>query len=209
MKIAVIASNGRVGQLLVKEAIEHGHEVTGFAKGVNKSLAKNFVSKDVLTLTKEDLSSFDIVIDAAGGWTPETIPNIPNVAKHLISILSGTKIRLYVVGGAGSLFVNKEHTITVDMGENFPDAFKPLSFNHGIALQALRDSKDLDWVYVSPAGDFQAEGARTGEYTLAGEELTLNSKGESVISYADYVLAMIDLIESGKHLRERVSLVSK
>lgn len=27
---------------------------------------------------------------------------------------------------------------------------------------------------------------------LAGEELTLDSKGESVISYADYAIAMVD-----------------
>ena len=44
--------------------------------------------------------------------------------------------------------------------------------------------QDVKWTYVSPAGDFQAEGARTGDYILGGEELTLNSKGQSVISYA-------------------------
>lgn len=209
MKIAIVASNGRVGQLIVKEALARNHEVTGIGKGENKSLAKSYINKDALSLTQEDLAGYDVVVDAAGGWTPETIPNIPNVAKHLIEILSGTTIKLYVIGGAGSLFVNKEHTMTVDMGPDFPEAFKPLSYNHGIALKALRESSDLDWTYVSPAGDFQADGARTGEYTLAGEELVLNSKGESVISYADYALAMIDLIESGNHLRERVSLVSK
>lgn len=209
MKIAVIASNGRVGQLIVKEALARHHEVTGFGKGENKSVAKSYVKKDALSLTKEDLEGFDAVIDAAGGWTPETIPNIPNVVTHLIKILSGTDIKLYVVGGAGSLFVNKEHTLTVDMAPDFPEAFKPLSYNHGIALKALRESQGLDWTYVSPAGDFQADGARTGEYTLGGEDLLLNSKGESVISYADYAIGMIDLIESGTHLHERVSLVSK
>lgn len=30
------------------------------------------------------------------------------------------------------------------------------------------------------------DGARTDKYIWGGEELTLNSKGESVISYADY-----------------------
>lgn len=209
MKIAVIASNGRVGKLVVKEALARHHEVTGFAKGENRSGAKQYVNKDVYDLTKEDLAGFEAVIDCAGGWTPETIPNIPGVAKHLISLLSGSDIKLYVVGGAGSLFVNKEHTITVDMGPDFPDAWKPLSANHGIALAALRDSKDLDWTYVSPAGDFQADGERTGEYILGGDELLLNSKGQSVMSYADYAIAMIDLVESGKHLRKRVSVNSK
>ena len=57
--------------------------------------------------------------------------------------------------------------------------------------------------------DFQAEGERTGSYILAGEELTLNSRGESIISYADYAIAMMDEIEKGDHIRQRISVVQK
>ena len=67
----------------------------------------------------------------------------------------------------------------------------------------------MNWTYISPAGDFQADGERTGKYVLGGEELVLNSKGESVISYADYAIAMVDEIESGKHIKERISVVSE
>ena len=67
----------------------------------------------------------------------------------------------------------------------------------------------MKWTYVSPAGDFQADGERTGKYILGGEELVLNSKGQSVISYADYAIAMVDEIESGKHVKERISVVSE
>lgn len=209
MKIAVICSNGRVGKLIVKEALEKGLDITGFARGENKSLANNFINKDLFSLTSEDLEGYDVVVDAFGAWDEKHIPEIPEAVKHLLSILKGSHARLMVVGGAGSLFVNKEHTLTVDMGKNFPDAFKPLSYNHGLALEALRNSKDVKWTYVSPAGDFQAEGARTGEYQLGGEELLLNSKGESVISYADYALGFVDEIIANKHINERISLVSK
>ena len=64
MKVAVVCSNGRVGQFVVKEALAAGLDVTGFAKGENKSLAKNFVQKDLFALSKEDLSAFDVVVDA-------------------------------------------------------------------------------------------------------------------------------------------------
>ena len=63
--------------------------------------------------------------------------------------------------------------------------------------------------FISPAGDFQADGERTGEYILAGEELTLNDKGESIISYADYAIAMVDEIENGGHIQQRISVVRK
>jgi putative NADH-flavin reductase len=75
------------------------------------------------------------------------------------------------------------------------------------ALGELRQRNDVKWTYISPAGDFQADGERSGKYILAGEELTLNSKGESIISYADYAVAMVDEIEKGGHIGQRISVV--
>lgn len=51
--------------------------------------------------------------------------------------------------------------------------------------------------------------SRTGEYKLGGEELALNSNGESVISYADYAIAMIDEAENANYIGKRFSVVSK
>ena len=68
---------------------------------------------------------------------------------------------------------------------------------------------DVRWTYISPAGDFQADGAKTGKYILAGEELTLNTKGESVISYADYAVAMVDEALNGNHIQQRISVVAE
>ena len=82
-----------------------------------------------------------------------------------------------------------------------------MSAAHGLALAELRASEDVKWTYISPAGDFQADGERTGKYILAGEELTLNSRNESIISYADYALAMVDEIEKGNHIQQRISVV--
>ena len=77
------------------------------------------------------------------------------------------------------------------------------------ALDELRKRTDVKWTFVSPAGDFQPEGKRTGKYILGGEELTLNSKGESTISYADYAIAMVDEAIEGTHIQERISVVSE
>ena len=37
----------------------------------------------------------------------------------------------------------------------------------------------------------------------------MNSKGESVISYADYAIAMVDEITVESHIQQRISVVSK
>ena len=209
MKIAVICANGKAGRLIVREAMERGLDVTAVVRGENQSAAGKSVTKDLFDLTAADLKDFDVVVDAFGAWTADTIPQIPRAAAHLCDALSGTDTRLLIVGGAGSLYVNAEHTLTVADGPDFPDAFKPLAAAHDQALRQLRAREDVKWTYISPAGDFQAEGARTGEYILGGEELTLNSRGESVISYADYAIAMVDELTGGNHIRQRISVVSR
>lgn len=207
MKIAVVCANGKAGKLIVKEAMDRGLDVTAAVRGENHSAAEKVIRKDLFELTAADLAGFDAVIDAFGAWTPETLPQHSTSLKHLCDILSGTETRLLVVGGAGSLYVNPEHTVQVMDGPDFPDVFKPLASNMGKALEELRARNDVKWTYVSPAGDFRADGVKTGSYLLGGEELVLNSRGESVISYADYAAAMVDEAVSGNHIHERISVV--
>lgn len=208
-KIAVVGANGKAAQKIVEEALSRGFDVTAFGRGDNKSKASKYVKKDVFELTKEDLKEFDAVVDALGTWSLETLHVVSQAAAYLSELVRGTETRLVVVGGAGSLFVNAEHTSTLELQPEFPDFVKPVSASHGLALAILRAEKDVKWTYISPAADFQADGARTGKYILGGDELVLNSRGESVISYADYAIALVDEIEKGNHVGQRISVVGE
>ncbi len=208
MKIAVVAANGRVAQKVIKEALDRGFEVKAFGRDAeNKTVATDYVQKDIMELTKQDLAGFDAVVDGFGAWKDEDQPMHIKTSQHLCDILSGTATRLLIVGGAGSLYVNPEHTVQVKDGADFPAIFMPLANAMGEELDELRKRDDVNWTFISPAGDFQADGERSGKYILAGEELTLNARGESIISYADYAIAMVDEIESGDHVKQRISVV--
>ena len=207
MKIAVVAANGRVAGKVITEAVNRGFDVTAYGRQDNNTVTKTYVKKDLFDLTADDLKGFDAVVDAFGAWTEDTLGQHSTSLKHLCDILSGTDTRLLVVGGAGSLYVNQEHTAQVSDGPDFPDVFKPLAAAMAKALTELRERKDVKWTYISPAGDFQADGERSGRYILGGEELTLNSRNESIISYADYAIAMVDEIEKGNHIQQRISIV--
>ncbi|MCR4882265.1 MAG: NAD(P)-dependent oxidoreductase [Clostridiales bacterium] len=210
MKIAVVAATGRVGRKVIREATDRGFEVTAFVRNQAEIAGANqVIIKDIFDLTKEDLAGYDAVVDAFGAWTEDVLPQHSTTLAHLCDCLSGSDTRLLVVGGAGSLYVNPEHTACVADGPDFPAMFKPLASAMAKALSELRERKDVKWTYISPAGDFQADGERSGEYILAGEELTLNERGESVISYADYAIAMVDEIEKGSHVQQRISVVRK
>ena len=163
MKLAVIGANGKAGKLIVKEAVNRGLDVTAVVRGDNTTVAQEVLKKDLFDLTAADLKGFDVVIDAFGAWTEETLPQHSTSLKHLCDILSGTDTRLIVVGGAGSLYVNPEHTVCVADGPDFPDVFKPVAAAMAKALGELRARRDVKWTYISPAGDFRADGARTGK----------------------------------------------
>lgn len=209
-KVAVISANGRVGSLVVKELVERGYDVTGFGrKAQNTTVAQTYIQKDLFELTKADLAEFEIVVDAFGTFAPETLHLHVEVIKHLTALLAGTKTRLLIVGGAGSLYVDPEHKTQLVDTPDFPAEFYALAKAQTEALAELRKHDDVDWTFISPAADFQVDGKRTGEYILAGEELTLNDRGESIISYADYALAMVDEIQNGDHIKERISVVGK
>ncbi|MEE1273796.1 MAG: NAD(P)H-binding protein [Olegusella sp.] len=209
MKIAVVAANGRVGRLVVKEAVERGIDVTAFVRSDNKTAATQVIQKDIMDLVPEDLAGFDAVVDAFGTWNEADFPKQTITSQHLCDVLSGTDTRLLIVGGAGSLYVNPEHTVQVYQTEGFPPEFVSMAKSQVDELDALRKRDDVKWTFVSPAGDFQAEGPRTGAYILGGDELTLSEDGKSEISYADYAIAMVDEVEKGDHIQQRISVVRK
>ncbi|MFZ7236142.1 NAD(P)-dependent oxidoreductase [Avibacterium gallinarum] len=208
MKVAVIGANGKAGRLIVAEAVARGLEATAVVRGENHSAAQQVLKKDLFDLTKADLADFDVVIDAFATWTPETLPQHSTSLAHLCDILAGTKVRLLVVGGAGSLYTDASLAVQLVDTPDFPAEYKPIAQAMAQALAELRKRDDVQWTYLSPAAVFDPEGAKTGTYRLAGEVFSVNEKGESYVSYADYAIAMIDEALNGKHIRERISVLS-
>ncbi|MBR1601877.1 MAG: NAD(P)-dependent oxidoreductase [Synergistaceae bacterium] len=209
MKLAVVCANGKAGRLITDEAVKRGLDVTVIIRGENKTAANKVITKDILDIKPEDLKGFDAVIDTFGAWTPDTLPMHSTSLKALCDAVSGTNTRLLVVGGAGSLYVNPEHTMTLSQTPDFPESWQPLANAMAKALAELRERKDVKWTYISPAADFQADGAKTGKYILAGEDFTLNANKQSYISYADYAAAMIDEAVNGNHVNQRISVLAE
>lgn len=72
--------------------------MTAVVREENQTAAENVLKKDLFDLTTADLKNFDVVIDAFGAWTEETLAQHSTSLKHLCDLLSGTDIRLLVVG---------------------------------------------------------------------------------------------------------------
>lgn len=206
MKIAVIAANGKTGSLFTKDAIDAGHDVTAIVRGENRSAAQKAIIRDIMEITKEDVAGFDAVVDAFGGWRPEVLPMHVESVKHIADLLAGTETHFYVVGGAGSLWVDEDGTRLLST-DQFPAEFRPLATAQSDQLDYLRTRDDFVWTFVSPAIEYNAEGERTGTYTIVESDLlTFDEDGKSAISYADYALGLLELVERGGNVRERVNI---
>lgn len=209
MKIAVIGANGKAGKLIANEAVKRGFDVTAIVRSENQSQAQHVLQKDLFALTREDLQGFDAVVDAFGVWNEEQFPFHITSLRHLADLVEWQNGNLFIVWWAGSLIVDKEKGVRLVDSPDFPAEFKVLADVEAEAFLELRERANVNWIYVCPPADFRPEIENRGAYSLWNGEFALNSRGESAISYADYALAMVDLIEQNKYNQQIVSVNGK
>lgn len=210
MKIGIIGATGKAGNLILKEAVERGHQVTAIVRDAAKLTDKNVevLEKSIFDLKSDDVKQFDVVVNAFGAPLGEEQAHV-DAGHALIEALKGTDTRAIIVGGAGSLYVDENKTVKVVDTPDFPDMFKPTATGQGRNLQELQGTTDISWIFISPSALFNPEGKKTGSYQAGKDNLLVNSKGESYISYADYAIAVLDEIENPKHKNERFTVVSE
>ena len=211
MKIGIIGASGKAGSLILKEAVERGHEVTAIVRNASKisNDAVAVLEKNIFDLKSEDINKFDVVVNAFNAPFGEEHQHV-EAGKVLIEALKGApSTKLFVVSGAGSLFVDEEKTLRLMDTPDFPDFIYPTASNMGENLKELQNTTGIKWTHLSPAAFFNHEGKRTGSYQKGKDNLIVNSKGESYISYADYAIAVLDEIEHPQHENERFTVVGE
>jgi uncharacterized protein len=205
VKILLIGGSGTIGSRVLAEAVKRGHTVTTVTRDPSKVASQPGVMAargDALDPTSlaEVAKGHDAVVSA---YSPGADPSkVINAARALITALpkAGVK-RLVVVGGAGSLEVAPGVQV-VDTPQ-FPEAWKGIALAHRDALEVYRkDAGALEWTYFSPPALIEP-GERTGKFRLGKDQLVADDKGQSRISAEDYAIALVDELESPKHVRGR------
>jgi len=206
VKILLVGGSGTIGQRILAEAVKRGHTVTSVTRDPSKVPAQAGVTAakgdalDAKSLA-ELARGHDAVVSA---YSPgvDTPSKVVDAARAQIAALpkAGVK-RLVVVGGAGSLEVAPGVQL-VDAPQ-FPAAWKGIALAHGDALAVYRkEAGDLEWTYFSPPALIEP-GERTGKFRLGTDQLVADDKGQSRISAEDYAVALVDELETPKHVRAR------
>lgn len=215
MRIMVVGAYGKVGRRVIAEAVGRGMQVTGVARRAHDDVVLatgEVLIKDARALTADDVDGYDAVIDAVGVWDEAGAPLIYQGLHHIAQLLKGSDTRLLKVGGTNTLYIDADHERQLqELASYYPPAFAVLCDAHGKALEILRTYSNIAWTYVTPAYNFSADGAATGVYHVEGEEFAPGPDGDSgendYISYADYATGLMDVVENGEHLRQRITLI--
>src|SRR5690606_23770261 len=115
---------------------------------------------------------------------------------------SGVK-RFITIGGAGSLYIAPNLQL-VDTPE-FPEDYKAGATAARDYLNILRDEKELDWAFFSPAIEMHQgiDTGRTGNYRLGLENPVFNDDKRSILSGEDLAVVIADEAENPKHHQQR------
>ncbi|MEP6853123.1 MAG: NAD(P)H-binding protein [bacterium] len=204
MHIAVLGGTGMVGSRIVSEASGRGHRVTAVSRSGGSTdlddvteLAADAGDPAVLRRLAAD---HDVLVCATGPNRTPGADHSPylDLVKNLIT--ETPPARLFVVGGAGSLFVGPDQLL-VDSPQ-FPPEYREESLTGLAALNLLRASRDVEWTYLSPAPVI-APGRRSGSYTVGDD----NPVGDSITA-EDFAVAVLDELENPTHPRRRFTVAA-
>ena len=207
MNILVIGANGKAGHRIVEKALKAGHQVTGVVRREGAIEGIPTIVKDALQLTKQELTQFDVVINATSAFTPDTYHLPADLTLLLVKALANTNTRLIAIGGAGSLYVDEDHTVQLNDTPEFPPEFLVRSKTHGKSDGILRKFSNVDWTMFTPPPILDAEGPESNDYVLGNENVILNKEGKPYISYATFAQILVDEINNHKFGRQRFTAV--
>lgn len=209
--ITVIGGTGYAGAAIVAEAALRGHDVTAVSRTAPADPVPGvtYVQGSAVDeqVRQRAFDGADVVVSATSPRGDMAEQHL-DLAESLASRAGVSGTPLVVVGGFSSLRTapGQPRFIEGDVPEEYRAEAQA---GHDVLEMLMAEPDELQWTFVSPAAVFGAfaPGDTTGSYRLGGEVAMFDDEGKSYITAGDFAKAIIDLVESGEHRREHVSVV--
>ncbi|WP_026413740.1 NAD(P)-dependent oxidoreductase [Actinomadura oligospora] len=222
-EITVFGAGGRVGRAVVREALARGHRITAVVRDpsahtsvaddgtdvkVQAQTVDNSNAAGVVAYVRGDITDADAVarlsqgrdavVNAAADLSVDPGEHFPAANRALLASQAPRVIAV----GLGAYLEAATGPTWMDLPD-FPSEFRPFCEGHLAGVDVLRKGGDgLDWLVLSPSGDFDHEAGRTGEYHEAP------GSPSSRISLADFAIAVLDQIDAPTRTRVHMGVES-
>lgn len=201
-RVALIGASGNVGSRVLAELVARGHTVTGIAR-----TPENITSHPRVTAVRGDVNEPAALAKILAGHDAviSAVPFRNTDPDTLIGAVRASGVSRYIIVGGAATLLNAEGQRLLDTPAlaRFRDSPEPAG-GAGF-LDAIRKVTDLDWTFFSPAVNF-APGERTGTFRLGGDTVVTDANGQSRISMEDYAIALVDELETPRHVRQRFTI---
>ena len=223
--IVVYGASGKIGGVIVSEALSRGHTVIG----VSRNAAKLKVDNKKFKAVTGDVTDFDsfkkltqgadaVIISVSGGGDDKDPKNTTTAkaARVAVQAFSGASKSPEVIqiGGATTMAGTREA-----MEASMPPFAKPgtpvytMMFGHLEALQTYQASK-IRWSVLTPPMDIAGMGMgdkpivlnRTGKYRTSTTAAVKDANGKSSVNIADLAVAAVDEAEKHQFLGQRFTV---
>ncbi|MEV7393705.1 MULTISPECIES: NAD(P)H-binding protein [unclassified Streptomyces] len=210
-RIVVFGAAGKAGSRVVAEAASRGHQVTAVARNIDApatqpdgvhAVAGDVTDPETVAVLAKDA---DVLVLTVGGPDAALYTDAVAAAAAAVRAAGPAGPRIIHMGGGAGLFDERGERFFNAPG--FPEEFKPYAIGQIRALDAYLALDDsVTWTYLSPPPVHFAPGKRTGRYRTGLDHPVIGDDGQARISYEDYAAALVDEIETPRHLNRRFTV---
>jgi len=222
--IVVFGARGKIGRMIVVEALDRGHSVIGVSRKPKKLRQEhdNFTAVEGDVTDPDSFRSLiagaDSIVISVGGNGKDNAPESSvqaRAAATAVAVLGSIDEAPYLVqvGGATTMYGDRDAMLA-----NLPMPAKEGSSMYGVFFghMVARDTyvaSDIDWCVISPPLEILgwspwriSSRKRTGTYRTSTEGLVFNEDGVSEIYVADLAVAVVDELENRAFVRQQFTV---
>ncbi|HHB2167439.1 SDR family oxidoreductase [Bacillus cereus] len=153
-KIAILGANGKVGKILVNEALEKGYQVKILTRNstntekINKNIETIIGDARNFSTIQDLLQGCSAVINAVGQPKNESYI-FSTVTKHILEAMKESKIKRYILISGGSLNVTGDQKRIVNkIGATLFKLFLPKMMQDKYKELQIIQNSEVDWTIV-------------------------------------------------------------
>lgn len=221
--IVVYGASGRIGQVIVDEALTRGYKVTGVSRKPENLNFKheNFNARkgDLMDISsiRDTIDGADAVVISVSARAPDNRPEnslLVKVTENMLSALAQLENKPYIlqIGSASLSYGSTYEEVKLNMHGvpfNFDEGSEmhAVLFGHQISVSMYRESQ-VDWTVIAPPKKIL--GIRgtidnitsKGAYRSSVSKPLVDSQGENTIYVRDLARAALNEIEAKEFNRQ-------